>query len=1008
MKRLKKLFVLLCCYFPLMVLWAQSTVSIKGKVTEQGTNEVLAGVNVYVKGTTNGVLTDFDGNYIINNVQLGATLVFSYVGMKTQEVQAKGEKIVNIVLQPDIETLEEVVVIGYGTAKKRDLTGSVETISSEELANKPSSNPIASLQGKIAGVQVVNTGRPGQDPEVRIRGTNSINGYKPLYVVDGLFADNINYLNPEDIESMDILKDPSSLAIFGVRGANGVIIVTTKKAAEGTIRVNINSSIGFKNITDKISLTNASEFKQLYDEQLKNQGAAAFDYTNWEADTNWQDEIFQTGWQTSTNISIAGASDKSRFYMGLGYISEEGSIKNEEMSKYTINLNSEYNVLDNLKFGFKVNGVYSLPADAKGVSTALKAAPIAPVYGKEGVLFHTMPDFQRAQVWNPMISVEYLKNHTKGKNYRVAGNIYGELDFFKYFNFKTTFSADYYTGQSRSYNPLIQVYNPDVDGNKEYISDTETVSQSKSNMITAQGDYILTFKKALDNHSFTVMTGLTTNYIEYSYLGAARGQNLADIVFSIPNNNDDKWWISSIGPSSSTNSSSQYKKFTMSYLLRALYNYDRKYLLNASFRRDGSSVFSGIGNTWDNFYSLGVGWVVSQEKFMASQDVIDYLKIKGSWGVLGSQNTGGSAYPTYPILVSSGSAVFGDRIITGYSPSYLVQDLGWEKTHAWEIGAEIKLFNNRLSFNPTYYKKNTKDIIVSLSGFSGAKNSLENLGEIENRGWELSATWENETSNSDFRYSVSANIATIENKVVSLGRGEDDAIYAGTGGVSRTAEKYPVGYFYGYKVVGVYQNENDVANYYPNTLAKVQTGDLMFKDVNGDGEITQDDRTMIGNPTPDFTYGFSLNMSYKNIDLGIDMMGVYGNEIYRGWGESSYAQLNYLSNRLDRWHGEGTSNWEPILDPARAINRINSDYFIEDGSFFRIRNIQLGYNFSKQLLGKLNMEKVRFFVNVQNPKTWSNNTGYTPEIGGSALSFGIDTGTYPMPVVTTVGFNVTF
>ncbi len=1008
MEKLKKLIVLLCCCLPLAMLWAQSTVSIKGKVTEQETNESIVGANVYVKDTTKGVLTDIDGNYSIDNVEIGATLVFSYVGMKTQEVQITGQKVIKIVLQPDIEKLDEVVVIGYGTANKRDLTGSVETIKSEEIANKPSSNPIASLQGKVAGVQVVNTGRPGQDPEVRIRGTNSINGYKPLYVVDGLFTDNINYLNSEDVESMDILKDPSSLAIFGVRGANGVVIVTTKKAKKGTVRVNINSALGFKNITDKINLTNASDFKKLYSEQLENQGATAFDFTGWDANTNWQDEIFQTGWQTNTNISIAGATDKSRFYLGLGYLMEEGSIKNEKMSKYTLNLNSEYDVANNLKFGFRVNGVYSLPADAKGVSSALKAAPIAPVYGKEGTLFHTMPDFQRAQVWNPMIDVDYLGKHAKGKNYRIAGNVYGELDFLENFNFKATFSADYFTGQNRMYRPLIQVYNPDIVGGKEYISEIESISQSKLNRVTAQSDYILTFTKSFENHNLTAMTGLTTNYIEYSHLGASRSQNISDIVFSVPNDNDNKWWISSIGPIGSKNSSSQYKKFTMSYLFRALYNYDRKYLLNASFRRDGSSVFSRIGNTWDNFYSLGAGWVVSREKFMESQEVVDYLKLKGSWGVLGSQNTGGSAYPTYPILVSSGSAVFGDRVVTGYSPKYLVQDLGWEKTHAWEIGAEIKLFNNHLSVNPTYYKKNTKDIIVSLSGFSGAKNSLENLGEIENKGWELSTTWSNNVDDSDLKYSISANLSTINNKVISLGRGEDDALYSGKGNISRTVENYPVGYFYGYKVVGVYQNETDVVNYYPNTLGKVQPGDLMFKDVNQDGKITQDDRTMIGNPTPDFTYGFALNINYKDFDFSIDMMGVYGNEIYRGWGESSYAQLNYLGNRLGRWHGEGTSNWEPILDPSRSINRVNSDYFIEDGSFFRIRNIQAGYNLSKNLLNKLNVEKIRFFVNIQNLKTWNNNTGYTPEIGGSALSFGVDTGTYPMPVITTLGLNVTF
>lgn len=1004
--KVKLNFMLMLLFIPIFS-FAQQQIKVSGNVTEQKTGYPAIGVTVMVKGTTTGTVTDIDGNYTLDNVPGNGTIVFSYIGMTTVEEPVNGRSTINVQLAEDVQALEEVVVIGYGSAKKRDLTGSIVSVDASDIADRPSTNPLANIQGKVAGVQVVNTGRAGQDPEIRIRGTNSINGFGPLYVVDGLFSDNINYLNPADIESMEILKDPSSLAIFGVRGANGVIIVNTKRAKAGQTIVNVNSSLGFKQVTDRMEMTNASQFRELYDEQRVNQGLGAYDYTNWRTDTDWQDEIFQTGFLTNNNVSITGASEKNRFYLGIGYTSEQGNIKNEKFSKATVNLSSDYNVTDFLRFGFQVNGSRTLPADAKGVTASIKAAPISPVYGPDNMLLHTLPDFQRAQVWNPMIDVITRANHTIGVNNRAAGNIYGEVDFLQHFKFKTTFSLDYAVGESRSYSPIITVYNPDISGSED-LTTNESISQSKSTRTVAQTDYILTYENSFGSHNLTATAGVTTNFTEYSSLGGSRSQNIEDIIFSVPNDNTDKWWISSIGTKSTSNSAGQYKRFTMSYLLRALYNYQNKYLFNASYRRDGASVFYSIGNTWDNFYSFGAGWVVSQEDFMKDQSYIDYLKLKASWGVLGSQNTGGRNYPTYPQLVSSGSAVFGDNIITGYSLEYLPQDLSWEKTYAWEAGFEMNLLNNRLRIEPVYYNKVTKDIIVMLAGFSGAKNSLENLGEIQNQGIEIAASWNDKIGDSDFGYSLSANLTTINNKVLSLGRGPEDAIYAGPDGISRSLEGYPVGHFYGYKVAGVYQNKQDVKTYFPNRVGTASPGDLKFVDVNGDGEITQDDRTMIGNPTPDLTYGFSANLNYRNFDLGVDMMGVYGNEIYRTWDDPTYAQLNYLTNRMNRWNGEGTSNWEPILDPSHALNLVNSNYFIEDGSFFRIRNIQLGYTFPKNLLDKIYLKSLRIYTNVQNLKTFSRNTGYTPEIGGSALAFGIDGGTYPMPMIYTFGFNLTF
>ncbi|HCB00165.1 MAG TPA: SusC/RagA family protein, partial [Porphyromonadaceae bacterium] len=429
-----KTILILCFLLFLVGLSAQQPITVSGTVTEGATGDPAIGVTVLVKGTTNGTVTGIGGDYTLSNVPANATLMFSYIGMLTVEESVNGRSVINISMLEDVQALDEVVVIGYGTARKRDLTGSIVSVSAGEIADRPSANPLASLQGKVAGVQIVNTGRAGQDPEIRIRGTNSINGYKPLYIVDGLFSDNISHINPSDVESMEILKDPSSLAIFGVRGANGVIIISTKKAKAGQTIVNLNTSFGFKEIYDRIDLTNAAQFKELYDEQRNNQGAQPYNYNYWGADTDWQDEMFQSGFITNNNISITGSGDRSRFYMGLGYTSEEGSIQTEKFSKITVNLSSEYNVTDFLKFGFQVNGAKSKTPDAKGVGSIVRAAPIAPTFydytdpltDKTERLLHTMPEFQRAQLWNPLVETYIRGNHNLGVNHRVAGNIYGE------------------------------------------------------------------------------------------------------------------------------------------------------------------------------------------------------------------------------------------------------------------------------------------------------------------------------------------------------------------------------------------------------------------------------------------------------------------------------------------------------------------------------------------------------------------------------------------------------
>jgi len=1015
---LVKGFVFLACFLlaSTVSIYAQ-TRPVSGTVTD-ATTEPLIGVSVRVQGTTNGTITDIDGKYTLS-VSSGEVLEFSYVGMKTQLITVGSQNTINVVMEDDATMLTETVVIGYGTAKKRDLTGSIASIKAEDIANRPSSNPLASLQGKVAGVQVVNTGIAGQDPEIRIRGTNSINGFKPLYVIDGLFNDNISFLNSADIESMEILKDPSSLAIFGVRGANGVIIVTTKKAKEGQTLVNINTSFGFKSVVDKIKMASGDQFRELYNEQLQNQFESTgkdpgkFDYTNWTANTDWQDEIFQTGFITNNNISITSSTEKNKFYMGVGYTSEEGNIKHEEFNKVTINLSSDYNITKDFRVGFQFNGARSTPLNTElalykdAVKTALYAAPIGDPYNEKQGLYNTLPTFQKGQVSNPMAIVELQKDVNKVIDYRASGNVYADLTFLKHFNARVMYSLDYRSYDSRLYTPKRTLF--DVDIQEPYVlGDGRTaVEQQKLNETKVQADYLLTYTNSFNGHNITGTAGFTTYYNSLSSLTAKRGEGNGLPIANDP----DKWFVSIGDADASTTGSTQWERSTVSYLVRGLYNYNSKYLLNASFRRDGSSAFFYTGNQWQNFYSFGAGWVITEEDFMKDATFLDYLKLKGSWGTLGNQNMD-RVYPAEPILINTTSAVFGDNIYPGYTKEYLPnRNLRWEKVEAWEAGLEAYFLKNRLNFEGVYYKKNTKDLLAEVPGIAGTTPGLGNLGEIENKGVELSLSW-NDKIGSDWRYGFSANLTTIKNKVVSLVQ-DGYRIIDGTSGLTQasyTEAGYPIGYFYGYKVEGIYQNKAEIDSSPENTLVTPIPGDVKFADVNGDGKITTADRTMIGNPTPDFTYGFTVNLGYKNFDLSVDMMGVQGNEIYRTWNLYEWSQFNFLEDAMNRWHGEGTSNTHPRLDKSRSINGKDypSELFVEDGSFFRIRNLQLGYTFSPQLLSKLRLRSLRVYANIQNLKTWKNNTGYSPEMGGSATAFGIDANPYPMPAVYTFGLNLTF
>jgi len=974
---------------------------IKGKVLDKNGVGIPGAIVVAVDSKTNAD-TDFDGNFEIN-ANVGEMLKVTMLGFEATSASVTGS-LMTIVMQESEDTaLKEVVVIGYGTAKKRDLAGSIVRIEGKTVADKPNSNPVASLQGKVAGLSVVNSGRPGQEPDIRIRGTVSRNQTKPLYVVDGIFSNDISYINSNDIESIEILKDPSSLAIFGVRGANGVILVSTKQGKAGKLSVNFNSATGVKTIVGKPKLANATLFKQLYDEQRVNDGAPPYSFYNlFTGDTDWIDQLENKGAVVqNSNLSIQSASEANKLSLGFGYLKEDGVIRNEKFEKITFNLNDEVKIVENFKVGMGLNGIKSKLPVGNNFGSALNATPIVSPYNPDGIYNQLPSQIGGAQIGNPLIPVNEESNTKINEQYRLVGNVFAELKFFKDFTFRVGYSGDMDVRKGRSYVPLIDVYAAESNEVTPYSGRILTsVSQYNTTVQNFQQDYLLTYNKKFGEHSITALAGYNS-YQEYlESISGSVTQNKG----GEPIPNDPRWWYLNVFPygdqETRISNSEQWERATTSNLFRVLYNYQGKYIVNGSFRRDSSSELPK--DTRDqNFWSIGAAWEVGKEKFMETSG-INSLKIKGSYGELGNQYNA-VHYPYLPNYTTGASAVFGSTLVPAFVLAYRNTDnLKWETVTSYEGGFELTTFKNRLKLDATYYNKTTKDLLVFVE--QGNERFYTNAGEIENKGFEFSASWDEKVSDR-FAYSFSGNMTTLNNKVNSV----FEPGYEIFQGPTRTSAGDPIGSFYGYEVEGIYQSYADVLASPISTLGSYGPGDFKYRDINGDGKVTTDDRKVIGNPTPDFTYGLSTSATYSNFSLAIDLQGVYGNEIWRNWGNgSTFAQFNYREAREDRWTGPGTSNWEPRLSEASGYNKLNSTYNVEDGSYIRIRNIQLAYDFKPFSIKEVNIQTMKLYLNAQNLYTWKHNSGFTPEAGGSPIEFSVDNGGYPLPVITSLGFSVTF
>lgn len=981
-------------------------VTITGTVTDES-GKPLGGVSVSIKGTTKGTSTNDEGKFAIAIENNNAVLIFSYIGYNKIELAATPGKALNVTLTATAGNLDQVVVVGYGTQRKRDLTGSITSVKGEDIAKLPATNPMSSLQGRVAGLTVVNSGVAGASPTVRIRGVNSTNNSDPLYVVDGVFQTNIDYLNPADIENIEVLRDPSSIAIFGLQGGNGVIIVTTKRAAKGTTRVSFQTMVGFQKVTNKIKVTDAEGFKKLYNAQLTNLGAAPFDFSNYTANTNWQNEILRNALINNNTLSISSSGEKSTTLINLGYNNQEGVLKNNRYQKFIGRLNHELRVTNKIKIGGDVTGFHWInESSGADLNNAIWAAPIVPIQYNDNT-YYSMPSFQRAQVSNPVARLNQYSGNAVNKGYRFVGSIFAEVKFANNFTWKSSFYSDLGFNNNRSYTALPFRYINLGEG--AAVTDTTfdrtaktSVSQAQQEFRKFQQDHTITFDKTFDQHRITAMAGFTTLFQGSSSVSG----NRRDTNLVIPN--DPNYWYLNIAEQTNpgTYGGGGSEESYMSYFGRVNYSYAGRYLLNASIRRDGSSKFSA-SNRWGTFGSIGVGWVVSEESFFKGLNEVNYLKLRGAWGTVGS----GLGFPANlfrPGLTQSNVGVFGDNVYPSVSPAYIPDpNLHWEVVRGLDFGFDIGAFKNRFTAEFTVYDRKTKDILttVTLPSTAGDYSYRTNLGTITNKGIELSLGWKDKI-NKDWSYSINANYSHNKNNVESIGNNINFQIL-GNGGVNKTQTGNSIGYFYGYVQTGVYQTVAQMDKI--PTIAGALPGDIAYADINGDGIVDGNDRTYLGTPFPVNNFGLSFTLAYKGFDLLVEGQGVSGNKIYVQRRNATFAVLNYETNRLNAWTGPGTTNVEPILDNTRGNNFLFSSYFLEPGDYFRIRTLQLGYSFNKKQLERLRIQNLRLYVSGQNIATFTKATGYTPEVPvGSPIAGGADNGVYPIPAVFTFGLNVTF
>ena len=1011
---MKKQILLLCLALTSLCSYAQ-TITVKGVVTSASDKEPMIGATVQVKGTGTGTITSIDGDYSLNDVAKDAVLVFSSIGYETQEIKVNGQTVINVVLKDASELLDEVVVIGYGAVKKSDLTSSISTVKGKEITETVTGNAMDALQGKINGVQVTSGGGPGAQPKVLIRGVTTVNGTDPLYVVDGMpVGTNINFLNSNDIESMEVLKDASAAAIYGTRASNGVILITTKKGMAGKTNISFNASAGFQTLS-KPKMANAAEYKEVFNTRYTNDGGTSIwndtGATTNPGGTDWWDEVInKTALVQNYSLNISGGSDKLVYNLSMGYYRNNSQYDYGYWDKINARLNTEYTFNKYVKMGFDIAPRVESWDDTPDLfSAAMSMDPTTPIFKPEDQwVDNEFNNYQRSynnQEWNPAGSLARQNSHSREMGTIV--NTYLQINPIQKLTLRTQFGANAHFRRTDKFTP--EFY---IDALEQ--STLSNVSREMQEWLdwnwTNTATYITTFA---EKHNINVMGGFTAERFAEFQSKASRDD--------VPNNMDQMQEVNAGTQNQKSEGKTAYSTL-VSYLGRVMYNYDNRYYLTASIRADGSSRFPK-GNKYAIFPSVSASWRIISESFMQDQKIFSNLKLRGGWGRVGNQNIDNDATLT---LLGQSDYVFGTA--PGRVSGTMVSGVGnnllkWETVEDWNVGVDMSFLDSRLDMTFEYFQKKSSDMLyqkqnIFAIGYPDWNSTVwMNIGSMKASGWELSLNWHDKVA--DFRYNVGLNLSAVKNKAVKFSG--DGPIQTGgfnSDQIIRNEDGGLISRFYGYVADGIFQNWEEV-NSHAFQSTETSPGDIRFKDLNNDGKINEDDRTVIGNGFPTLSYGLNLTASYKNFDFSMNMYGVAGMDIYSYSAArltSMYGPDGGYQNVLaeyvkNAWTLENPNGKYPrITKGDHNKNHRASDAFIKKGDYLKISNIQVGYTFPKNLIKHAKMENARVFVSADNILTLSSyNKWGDPEVGSNrVLLTGFDGGRYPFPLSISFGASVQF
>ncbi|MBD0776164.1 TonB-dependent receptor [Maribacter sp. ANRC-HE7] len=1011
---------------------------VSGVITDEN-GTPLPGASIIEKGTTNGTTSDFDGIFAIDVSNSDVILVISYIGFTTKEVAVQGQTSISITLKENASALDEVVITGYTAERKSDLTGAVAIVEMGEVVSQPVASVDNMLQGRVSGVELISSGSPGGASTLRIRGYSTIRNNDPLYVIDGVpTTTDINLINPNDIASLQVLKDASSSSIYGSRAANGVVIITTKKGTSDKAKISFNMHAGIQNTRNLPNNLNAQEYGDIYWEGFNNDGIApshsiygngavavipAFldaENTIPSANTDWVEEIFNPALIQSYNLSFAKGGENSHSFFSLGYFDQEGTLKNTDFSRITARLNSDYKLFDDkVIVGENLTVAYasSVGTDTNSllgnaVYDAYRIPSIAPVYDING----DYTGYPLSDVQNPLGNLERNKDNNVD-NVRVFGNLFTEIKLFDDLKFKTNFGINYTSIKGTTFNPTFKEPNA-----QRVINDLEVRDELKFDWVWSN---TLNYTKTLnEKHKFNVLLGIES--IENLY------QVTTASIDDLPTNEINVRVLNAGDQGTQTNTGDKIEFSLFSYFGKLNYVYDDKYLFSATLRRDGTSKL--LNNRWGTFPALSVGWKVSEEDFFNKEGVLSNLKFRAGWGITGNQDipayqtvSGFSSNPNYSNYAIDGSQ---SSTQTGFTLSRIANpDLKWETTTQTNVGLDFGFLDNSINFTVDYFVKKTDDLLLfktlpaDQSGITN-RGQWQNVGEMENKGFELAADFQSDRTK-DFNYNVGVNFSVIDNKLLSLGEGidfieTDPGVLHSTNfdqSTSRTGIGQPIASFYGHVVEGIFQTDTEAtSSFQPTAVA----GDYKFKDLNEDGVINDADRTYIGSPHADFTYGVNFSAAYKAFDFTMFFQGSQGNDIYdlsRYYSDFfNLANYNKSGRILNAWTPENTNTdlaRVSLNDPNNNIRP--SSFYVQDGSYLRLKTLQVGFTFPESIAQKIKASQVRVYLEAYNLLTITGYDGLDPEIGlqnydsdGRNLDIGVDRGIYPTSQTFTFGVNLNF